>query len=630
MQHIYVLSKLYVLNYLIRLAGTLPILIILLNGNIQCIVSGVRLPHHLHALTFASKLAFAPVIAPTVYSYTSESTYQRRTRKTSIPTTQTCTTKLFQSNRVKPDDTGSSGTRRASASGPKPISSQDWPNKFPAKEHCSKCGLCETTFVQEVKDSCAFLNEGMQRMDSLEEQIHGRRRTSLASTLTSTSTSTSSPSASHLETRFGVLHKDYPIMLAKGTQSGSQWTGVVTSIAISMLEEGLVDAVVCISSSEDEGEGEGTKDGTADNSGKSTSTRMPKLEPQPILARTTQEILKGRGVKPSLAPSLRVLDEIQQDPTIHKLLFCGVGCAVQAFRSPSVQERLGLEEVYVLGTNCADNSPSVGASREFIKTGLGIGEEELGEVIGYEFMQDFQVHVKKNVNFNVNAEADGIGNGVGNGIGDDFKDGSSTYEKIPYFSLPGTIARSSIADSCLACFDYTNGLADVVVGYMGAPLDSGGGEMDMDKALQTLAVRNERGKKMVEVAQRAGKLNLHGVAEGSGKWENFAVQTVASDGIVAEMIGKQPMEEGMPRFVGKIVAKILTGIGPKGLNFANYSIDYHILRNYLHVLDAWNEERAHVSMPQYAKDIVGAYLDQSKEFRNLKESILMRKAGENK
>ena len=626
MQHIYVLSKLYVLNYLIRLAGTFPILIILLNGNIQCIASGVRLPHHLHAHAFASKLAFAPVIAPTVYSYdtTSTRTYQRRrTRKTPKPT-QTCTTKLFQSNRVKPDDTGSSGTRRAS--GPKPISSQDWPNKFPAKEHCSKCGLCETTFVQEVKDSCAFLNEGMQRMDSLEEQIHGRGRTSF---LASTSTSTSSPSASHLETRFGVLHKDYPIMLAKGTQSGSQWTGVVTSIAISMLEEGLVDAVVCISSSEDEGEGEGTKDhGTADNSGKSTSsTRMPKLEPQPILARTTQEILKGRGVKPSLAPSLRVLDEIQQDPTIHKLLFCGVGCAVQAFRSPSVQERLGLEEVYVLGTNCADNSPSAGASREFIKTGLGIGEEELGEVIGYEFMQDFQVHVKKHVN--AEAEADSIG--IGKSIGDDCKDGSaSTYEKIPYFSLPGTIARSSIADSCLACFDYTNGLADVVVGYMGAPLDSGGGEMDMDKALQTLAVRNERGKKMVEVAQRAGKLNLHGVAEGSGKWEDFAVQTVASDGIVAEMIGKQPMEEGMPRFVGKIVAKILTGIGPKGLNFANYSIDYHILRNYLHVLDAWNEERAHVSMPQYAKDIVGTYLDQSKEFRNLKESILMKKAGENK
>jgi len=46
---------------------------------------------------------------------------------------------------------------------PKPIDPSGWPEKFPAKDHCSKCGLCETTFVSHVTDACAFLGDGMAR-----------------------------------------------------------------------------------------------------------------------------------------------------------------------------------------------------------------------------------------------------------------------------------------------------------------------------------------------------------------------------------------------------------------------------------------------------------------------------------
>ena len=77
----------------------------------------------------------------------------------------------------------------------------------------------------------------------------------------------------------------------------------------------LVDAVVCIASD--------TNNQTIGEEGKQWS------QPTPILARTAQDVLRGRGVKPSLAPSLRVLDEIKQDESIKKLLFCGMGCAVQ-------------------------------------------------------------------------------------------------------------------------------------------------------------------------------------------------------------------------------------------------------------------------------------------------------------
>jgi hypothetical protein len=47
---------------------------------------------------------------------------------------------------------------------------------YPAKEHCSNCGLCDTTLVSYVKDACAFLGPGMSRIEKLEEKVHGKAR----------------------------------------------------------------------------------------------------------------------------------------------------------------------------------------------------------------------------------------------------------------------------------------------------------------------------------------------------------------------------------------------------------------------------------------------------------------------
>lgn len=182
-----------------------------------------------------------------------------------------------------------------------PIDPSGWPERFPAKEHCSKCGLCETSFVSKVTEACAFLNDGMARMDSMEARVHGRKR----NLDMAWSTNSSRPDSGADEARFGVLHS--PIVLAKGTVQGAQWSGCVTSIALAVLESGMVDAVVCI----------------ANEIGAAWSA------PEPIIAKTSDEVLRGRGVKPALAPSLRVLDKIKADATIRKVLFCGVGCAVQ-------------------------------------------------------------------------------------------------------------------------------------------------------------------------------------------------------------------------------------------------------------------------------------------------------------
>mmetsp|Transcript_11416 Transcript_11416/g.28850 ORF Transcript_11416/g.28850 Transcript_11416/m.28850 type:complete len:510 (+) Transcript_11416:160-1689(+) len=446
----------------------------------------------------------------------------------------------------------------------KPMDPEFWPDRYPAKELCSKCGLCDTSFIAEVNNACAFIGPGMARIDEKEKVVHGRRRdpNSLSESF--------SPSTTD-EARFGVLHE--PVRLAKGNKiAEAQWTGVVTGIALSMLEGGHVDAVVCI----------------ANSASSDSSTNFG--SPEPILARTAEDVLRGRGVKPALAPSLRVLDEIENDPSIRRLLFCGVGCAVQAFRA--IQDDLGLDEVYVLGTNCADNSPTPEAARTFIREGVKV--DSVDDVQGYEFMQDFKVHVKS----------------------------KDSYVAKPYFTLPGTIAEQSIAKSCRACFDYTNALADVVVGYMGAPLDDGK-VARMDEAFQTLTVRNKRGAAMVEIAQKASRLNVGEVAAGEGSHEKLASATVSSDAIVAAMVGNPVQEKGMPGWMGQIMAFGMRRIGPTGINFARYSIDYHILRNYLFVLkNKGNKESAMMVLPQNARDVVNYYLENDEQFADFESKIL--------
>ena len=44
---------------------------------------------------------------------------------------------------------------------------------YPAKDLCSQCGLCDSRWVAYVKDSCAFLN---QRFEAMETGAHGRSR----------------------------------------------------------------------------------------------------------------------------------------------------------------------------------------------------------------------------------------------------------------------------------------------------------------------------------------------------------------------------------------------------------------------------------------------------------------------
>lgn len=377
-------------------------------------------------------------------------------------------------------------------------------SRRPAKELCSECGLCDTYYIHYVKEACAFIN---QQIDRLEEQTHKRSR----------------DLENENELYFGV-HQDMIAARKQQPIEGAQWTGIVSSIAIEMLNRGLVEGVVCVQNSKED-----------------------RFQPMPIIARTPEEILAARVNKPTLSPNLSVLEQIEKSG-MKKLLVIGVGCQIQALRA--VEKQLGLEKLYVLGTPCVDNVNRAGLQK-FLETTSRSPET----VVHYEFMQDFRIHFKH-------------------------QDGS--IEKVPFFGLKTNQLKDVFAPSCMTCFDYVNSLADLVVGYMGAPF-----------GWQWIVVRNDTGKEMLDLVQH-----------------QLDTQPVMSEGnrkqAVQQSIPAYDKGVTLPMWAAKLMGVVIEKIGPKGLEYGRFSIDSHFTRNYLYVKRNYQEKlEAHV--PEFAKKIVGQY-----------------------
>ncbi|MDB9538292.1 Coenzyme F420 hydrogenase/dehydrogenase, beta subunit C-terminal domain [Anabaenopsis arnoldii] len=377
-------------------------------------------------------------------------------------------------------------------------------SRRPAKELCSECGLCDTYYIHYVKEACAFIN---QQIEGLEEQTHKRSR----------------DLDNETELYFGV-HQDMIAAQKQQPIEGAQWTGIVSSIAIEMLNRGLVEGVICVQ-----------------------NTKEDRFQPMPIIARTPEEILAARVNKPTLSPNLSVLEQIEKSG-LKKLLVIGVGCQIQALRA--VEKQLGLEKLYVLGTPCVDNVTRAGLQK-FLETTSRSPET----VVHYEFMQDFRIHFKH-------------------------EDGS--IEKVPFFGLKTNQLKDVFAPSCMTCFDYVNSLADLVVGYMGAPF-----------GWQWIVVRNDTGKQMLDLVQ--DQLNTQPVTSQGNRKEAVQQSIPAYDKGVT-----------LPMWAAKLMGVVIEKIGPKGLEYARFSIDSHFTRNYLYVRRNYPEKLA-AHVPEFAKKIVGQY-----------------------
>lgn len=374
----------------------------------------------------------------------------------------------------------------------------------PAKALCSECGLCDTYYIHYVKEACAFLNE---QIAELEAQAHGQSR----------------DLDNEDDLYFGV-HQEMMAARKKEPIEGAQWTGIVSAIACEMLTQGKVEGVVCVQNTPDD-----------------------RFQPMPIIARTPEEVLAARVNKPTLSPNLSILEEVEQSG-FKRLLAIGVGCQIQALRA--VQDKIGLEKLYVLGTPCVDN-----VTREGLQKFLETTSKSPETVVHYEFMQDFRVHFKH-------------------------EDGS--IEKVPFFGLNTKELKDVFAPSCMSCFDYVNSLADLVVGYMGAPF-----------SYQWLVVRNEIGKEMLDLVQ-----------------DQLETQPVSSQGnrkaAVQQSIPAYDQGVTLPMWAAKLMGVVIEKVGPKGLEYARFSIDSHFTRNYLYLKRNY-PDKLDDHVPEFAKRIVEQY-----------------------
>ena len=80
----------------------------------------------------------------------------------------------------------------------------------------------------------------------------------------------------------------------------------------------------------------------------------------------------------------------------------------------------------------------------------------------------------------------------------------------------------------------------------------------------------------------------------------LVLQTVQADD--AAKRGQGP-EGNPPRVVAELLAWLLTTLGPQGLEFAKYSIEYHYLRNLIHVRRHWSADKARRHIPEHARRI---------------------------
>ncbi len=377
-------------------------------------------------------------------------------------------------------------------------------SRRPAKELCSECGLCDTYYIHYVKEACAFLN---QQIKELETVAHGRSR----------------DLDNEDDWYFGVSQE---MIAARKKQpiEGAQWTGIVSTIACEMLKQGMVEGVLCVQ-----------------------NTPEDRFQPMPVIARTPEEVLAAKVNKPTLSPNLNVLEQIERSG-MKRLLVIGVGCQIQALRA--VEQELGLEKLYILGTPCVDNVSRAGLQK-FLETTSRSPET----VVHYEFMQDFRIH---------------------------FQHENGSIEKVPFFGLKTNKLKDVFAPSCMSCFDYVNSLADLVVGYMGAPF-----------GWQWIVVRNETGKEMLDLVR-----------------EQLNTQPVMSKGdrrqAVQQSIPAYDKGVTLPMWAAKMMGVVIERIGPKGLEYARFSIDSHFTRNYLYLKRNY-PQKLEQHVPEYAKKIVGQY-----------------------
>jgi coenzyme F420 hydrogenase subunit beta len=197
-------------------------------------------------------------------------------------------------------------------------------------------------------------------------------------------------------------------------RNGAQWTGITTALAQSLLDRGLVDAVLTVAPDPED-----------------------RWKPQPVIVTNSQDLARCRGMRMGYAPLLSLVE-----PALaagHKrLAVIAIPCQVYPLRAleSSWRAQHGLESLYVIGTPCSDNTTTENFHRF-----LALLSDRPQDIHYLEFRADYRVELRE---------------------------ASGTTRTIPFLNLPLSRLPSDFFPlTCRTCVDYTNRLADITVGYMG-------------------------------------------------------------------------------------------------------------------------------------------------------------------
>ncbi|EGJ11990.1 MULTISPECIES: Coenzyme F420 hydrogenase/dehydrogenase, beta subunit C-terminal domain [Rubrivivax] len=357
----------------------------------------------------------------------------------------------------------------------------------PTRTLCTDCGVSRSADPRRCGRACQFIQPDYAAMET---RVHGRPR---------------DPARAD-ERYFGPFRRMWRAALKRPSE-GAQWTGITTRLAERLLETGAVDAVLTMAPDPED-----------------------RWRPVPTLVTKPGDLARCRGMRMGYAPLLSLLE-----PAVaagHKrLAVIGIPCQVYALRA--LEQELGLEQLYVIGTPCSDNTTTENFHRF-----LGLLTPKPESITYLEFRADYHVEIR-------------------------FDDGRQ--RRVPFLQLPlSQLPTDFFPLTCRTCVDYSNVLADITVGYMG-----GEGE-------QWLLVRNERGEKILGLLGDEVTLAEPGSA---GKREGPVKGFLANTERAA---GGLPLRR-MPAWLRPIVGWLMPKVGPRGLEFARARLEMKAVETVLHL-----------------------------------------------
>jgi len=325
---------------------------------------------------------------------------------------------------------------------------------------------------------------------ALETRVHGRARDA------------SRPDELH----FGPFRRMVRASLSP-PRPDAQWTGITTRIAEKLLEAGAVDAVLTMAPDPDD-----------------------RWKPVPVLVTKPAGMAQVRGMRMGYAPLLALLEPARAAG--HKrIAVIGIPCQVYALRA--LEESLGFDKIYVIGTPCSDNTTTAN-----FHSFLALLSNAPDTITYLEFRADYYVEIR-------------------------FVNGKK--REIPFLQLPiSKLPADFFPLTCRTCVDYTNVLADITVGYMG-----GQGE-------QWLLVRNARGEELLDLLGDEVRLSAPGSkGKRAGPVKGFLAN-------VQRAAGGLPLRR-MPNWVRPIVGWLMPRIGPRGLEFARARVEMKAVETVVHL-----------------------------------------------